>query len=285
MKQQKIKVQPEYLAKLNSTLQVIYQLMQKHRCSVNDIDVAIAFPNRLPELTADVMETWGPFGLLNASQAMAAMLCLEHIGHDFNISHPEFSAYGKGGWLKLNIEISGEARSVTTFEPTYYKYMDNEHGFEGPQWGFEYQQNEYDGGWYSTIPSDSFPEINSHVATGRLLSQDPVHCFTDESSDFLDSLFEQDAILPDVLLCEIAMKHLFGFNNPKVATVMVYHLLKWGAIEDRFEHYAECELGMDKEQKKLLESVLHQARTRIFQDDLGAKLVPKVEVKKDKVKL
>ena len=66
---------------------------------------------------------------------------------------------------------------------------------------------------------------------------------------------------------------------------MVYHLLKWGAIEDRFEHFAECELGMDKEQMKLLESVLQQAKTRILHDDLGAKLVPKLKVRESKLKL
>ena len=285
MKQQKIKVQPEYLEKLNSTLQTIYQLVKRHQCSVNDIDVAIAFPNRLPALTADVMETWGPFGLLDASQAMSAMLNLEHIGHDCSVTFPEFSASGKGRWLRLNIEIYEYARSVVTFEPVFHKYIDDEHDVEGPQWGFEYQQNEYDGEWYSTIGKDSMAEITSNVAAGKRLGQEPLHCFTNKSSDFLDSLFEQDAIRPDVLLCEIAIKHLLGFNNPKVAGVMVYHLLKWGAIEDRFEHFAECELGMDKEQMKLLESVLQQAKTRILHDDLGAKLVPKLKVRESKLKL
>lgn len=285
MKHKKIKVQPDYLEKLNTTLQLVYQLMRQHQCSVNDIDVAIAFPNRLPALTADVMETWGPFGLLDASQAMTAMLRLEHIGHNFNVTFPAFSATEKEKWLRLNIGISADARSVVTFDPTFHKYIDDEHDVEGPQWGFEYQQNEYDGEWYSTIASCSFPEIASHVATGRLLAQDPLHCFTDESSDFLDSLFEQDAIFPDLRLCEIAMKHLLGFSNPNVARVMVYHLLKWGAIEDRFVHYAECELGMDKEQRQSLEAVIRHARTRIFHDDLNTKLVSKSEAGEEKVKL
>lgn len=281
MSKSKTKISTEYVDQLNTAVHEIHGLMSRHRCMVNDIDIATAFPNRKPALTADVVDTWGPVGLLGASQAMTAMLQLEQAGHDFDAVLPEFSNSGKGGRLKLNIAISESTPSVLTFKPTWHTYTEHGLDVERPVMEFDYQQNSYDGEWHSILHAGSPAEIEHSISLGKRLSHDSVPSFTDDSEELLDNLFERDAFQPGFDLCELAMTQLFGFKNQKIATIMVYHLLKWGAIEDRFIHFAENEFSMDKEEKTSLEMVMQHAKRRLLHDELSNKFSEKLLVDSD----
>jgi hypothetical protein len=254
-KQEKNQQADALCIKFNQAVGELHRLMCEHQCTLLDIYAVRYFKARRPALSQALTMDFGLFGKYEDGWAMEAMLEYEYRGVDFRRVVPVVRQLVRGGF-----ELSGFDYPLGRYKEDHY-FLPPHHEFaetaewgdyqDEPQFGCTYQADAQDNMLYSTLARTTRADIWQQFEKGKLLCPDALMTFTDTDAGFLDELFSAGAIPPEGQLLDIALRQLLSMGNPRLAEVMLRHMLNWGLPPCYCYDHIENVLSYDRDNEEL----------------------------------